>query len=398
MDKDSILDDIFNNDPLGLLNVKAKTSNVKSADQRLSESFAEINAFYNENNREPEANISNVTEYQLYSRLKGLRESVSKSEMLESEDIYDLLNVAPKEINSIDDILGDNFDDLLNTDDAGLFDFKHTPKEYERAQADFVARRKKCKDFDKYEHLFKEVQSDLSNGKRQLIEFREDNLRKGDYYVHNGVLMLLAEVNISQDEQSFSSGKRIRKDGRTLCVFENGTMSNMLYRSLGKILYSNGKVVTQNMDKVNEKFIENFSDINSEDEVSGYIYVLKSLSTDTDISAINDLFKIGYSDVSVSSRIKNAENEPTYLMAPVKEVAAWKCFNMNTQKFEQLIHNFFGSSCLNVTVKDNKGIHHNPKEWFIVPLEIIEKAVELIISGKVIHYRYDNENKVIVKR
>ena len=398
MDKDSILDDIFNNDPLGLLNVKAKTSNVKSADQRLSESFDEINSFYNENNREPEANISNVTEYQLYSRLKGLRESVSKSEMLESEDIYDLLNVAPKEINSIDDILGDNFDDLLNTDDAGLFDFKHTPKEYERAQADFVARRKKCKDFDKYEHLFKEVQSDLSNGKRQLIEFREDNLRKGDYYVHNGVLMLLAEVNISQDEQSFSSGKRIRKDGRTLCVFENGTMSNMLYRSLGKILYSNGKVVTQNMDKVNEKFIENFSDINSEDEVSGYIYVLKSLSTDTDISAINDLFKIGYSDVSVSSRIKNAENEPTYLMAPVKEVAAWKCFNMNTQKFEQLIHNFFGSSCLNVTVKDNKGIHHNPKEWFIVPLEIIEKAVELIISGEVIHYRYDSENKVIVKR
>ena len=398
MDKDSILDDIFNNDPLGLLNVKAKTSNVKSADQRLSESFDEINSFYNENNREPEANISNVTEYQLYSRLKGLRESVSKSEMLESEDIYDLLNVAPKEINSIDDILGDNFDDLLNTDDAGLFDFKHTPKEYERAQADFVARRKKCKDFDKYEHLFKEVQSDLSNGKRQLIEFREDNLRKGDYYVHNGVLMLLAEVNISQDEQSFSSGKRIRKDGRTLCVFENGTMSNMLYRSLGKILYSNGKVVTQNMDKVNEKFIENFSDINSEDEVSGYIYVLKSLSTDTDISAINDLFKIGYSDVSVSSRIKNAENEPTYLMAPVKEVAAWKCFNMNTQKFEQLIHNFFGNSCLNVTVRDNKGTPHNPKEWFIVSLEIIEKAVKLIISGKVIHYRYDNENKVIVKR
>lgn len=397
MDKDSVLDDIFNNDPLGLLNVKAKTSNVKSADQRLSESFAEINDFYKDNSREPEPNTSNVTEYQLYSRLKNLREDVNKSEMLESEDIYNLLNVEPKEINSIDDILGDNFDDLLNTDDAGLFDFKHTPKEYERAQADFVARRKKCKDFDKYEHLFKEVQSDLANGKRQLIEFKEDNLREGDYYVHNGVLMLLAEVNISQGEQSFTSGKRIRKDGRTLCVFENGTQSNMLYRSLGKILYANGKVVTQNMDKVNEAFIENFSDINAEDEVSGYIYILKSLSTDTDISATNDLFKIGYSDISVSSRIKNAENEPTYLMAPVKEVAAWKCFNMNTQKFEQLIHNFFGNSCLNVTVRDNDGIPHNPKEWFIVPLGIIEQAVQLIISGEVVNFRYDNENKIIVK-
>ena len=397
MDKDSILDDIFNNDPLGLLNVKAKTSNVKSADQRLSESFDEINSFYNENTREPEANISNVTEYQLYSRLKGLRESVSKSEMLESEDIYDLLNVAPKEINSIDDILGDNFDDLLNTDDAGLFDFKHTPKEYERAQADFVARRKKCKDFDKYEHLFKEVQSDLSNGKRQLINFKYENLREGDYYVNNGILLYLKSVKLDKKIQKFKSGVHDRPDGRTEIIFENGTMSNMMFQSLYKALQVNGKVVTQNMDKVNEGFIENFSDINAEDEVSGYIYVLKSLSTDTDISAINDLFKIGYSDVSIASRIKNAENEPTYLMAPVKEVAAWKCFNMNTQKFEQLIHNFFGSSCLNVTVRDNKGTPHSPKEWFIAPLKVIEQAVELIISGEVIHYRYDSENTVIVK-
>jgi hypothetical protein len=398
MDKDSILDDIFNNDPLGLLNVKAKTSNVKSADQRLSESFDEINSFYNENNREPEANISNVTEYQLYSRLKGLRESVSKSEMLESEDVYDLLNVAPKEINSIDDILGDNFDDLLNTDDAGLFDFKHTPKEYERAQADFVARRKKCKDFDKYEQLFKEVQSDLSNGKRQLINFKYENLREGDYYVNNGILLYLKSVKLDKKIQKFKSGVHDRPDGRTEIIFENGTMSNMMFQSLYKALQVNGKVVTQNMDKVNEGFIENFSDINAEDEVSGYIYVLKSLSTDTDISAINDLFKIGYSDVSIATRIKNAENEPTYLMAPVKEVAAWKCFNMNTQKFEQLIHNFFGSSCLNVTVRDNKGIPHSPKEWFIAPLKVIEHAVELIISGEVIHYRYDGENTVIVNR
>lgn len=397
MDKDSVLDDIFNNDPLGLLNVKAKTSNVKSADQRLSESFAEINDFYKDNNREPEPNTSNVTEYQLYSRLKNIREDVNKSEILESEDIYNLLNVVPKEINSIDDILGDNFDDLLNTDDAGLFDFKHTPKEYERAQADFVARRKKCKEFDKYEHLFKEVQSDLANGKRQLIKFKYENLREGDYYVNNGILLYLKSVKLDRKIQKFKSGIHDRPDGRTEIIFENGTMSNMMFQSLYKALQVNGKVVTQNMDKVNEGFIENFSDISAEDEVSGYIYILKSLSTDTDISATNDLFKIGYSDISVSSRIKNAENEPTYLMAPVKEVAAWKCFNMNTQKFEQLIHNFFGNTCLNVTVRDNEGIPHNPKEWFIVPLDIIEHAVQLIISGEVIHYRYDNENKLIIK-
>jgi hypothetical protein len=41
---------------------------------------------------------------------------------------------------------------------------------------------------------------------------------------------------------------------------------------------------------------------------------------------------------------QSTEKEPTYLMAPVKIEAEYKTFNMNTQKFEQLLHNFFGAS------------------------------------------------------
>lgn len=52
----------------------------------------------------------------------------------------------------------------------------------------------------------------------------------------------------------FNSGLRNRADGRTRCIFENGTESNMLYRSAAKALYANGKVVTKNIDKVNEEF------------------------------------------------------------------------------------------------------------------------------------------------
>jgi hypothetical protein len=36
-------------------------------------------------------------------------------------------------------------------DDEGLFDFKHTPMEYDRAMADFVARMKPSRDFNKFE-------------------------------------------------------------------------------------------------------------------------------------------------------------------------------------------------------------------------------------------------------
>jgi len=412
MDKDKILNEIFNNDPLGLLNFKPKNSTARTDDERLLASFQEINVFFEKHGKEPEPNPSNVSEYQLYSRLKYLREDEIKIGMLKSCDSHNLLPAIesnqvnkpqasykkPKEINSIDDILGDDSLNILGDDSEGLFDFKHTPKEYERANADFVARRKPCKDFDKYEAIFKEIQKDLANGKRKLIEFKEDNLREADFYVHKGILMLLEKVNISQEEQTFSSGRRVRKDGRTRCIFENGTESNMLYRSLVKILYVNGRVVTQNIDKVNRDFIEKYSNITNEDEEAGYIYILKSKSTDEGITSIQNLFKIGYSKIDVQERIKNAEKEPTYLMAPVSIQGAWKCYNMNPQKLEQLLHNFFGNSCLELDVFDEKGKRHTPREWFIAPIEVIEQAIELIINGKIVNYKFDAGNMTIVNK
>ena len=397
--KDKILDEIFNNDSLGLLKVLPKSSPARNADERLLASFQEIVDFYEKNNnQEPTPNPSNIAEYQLYSRLKNLRESEEKILALASVDKYNLLQSVKQEINSIDDIFSDNTFDLLNTDSEGLFDFKHTPKEYERASAEFVARRKPCKDFKKYEPLFKEIQKDLANKKRKLIDFAQRNLVEGSYYVHNGILFLLENINITQKEHYKPDGTRVREDGRTRCIFENGTESNMLKRSVEKILYANGKVVTENIDKVNEGFIENFSAITEEDEEAGYIYVLKSRSTDIRITSIQNLFKIGYSKTEVTERIKNAEKEPTYLMAPVDYIAGWKCYNMNPQKFEQLIHNFFGNSCLEIDVFDEKGKRYTPREWFIAPIEVIEQTIELIINGKVINYKYDAENMTIIKR
>ena len=138
-DKDKILDEIFSNDPLGLLNVKPKTSNVKSADERLSASFEEINEFIAKHDREPEPNASNISEYQLYTRLKALRNNEENMLALEPQDIYGLLQVEKKEINTIDDIFND---DLLGFFDDGeaqsLFEFKHTPREIARADITFV--------------------------------------------------------------------------------------------------------------------------------------------------------------------------------------------------------------------------------------------------------------------
>jgi len=403
MDKEKILEDIFSSDPLGILEVKEKNSNTMNSEDRLIQSFEEINTFYKKNNREPKKNISDMSEFKLYSRLKGIKEDVAKCEALKSSDVFNLLgdiekktsDLEVKEINSLDDILNNDMLDILDDDTQGLFDLKHIPKTTDRESADFVAKRKPCKNFNEYEEKFKKVQSELANGKRKLVEFREDNLTEGSYYVYNGILMLLEKINISQTEKTFKTGKRVRKDGRTRCIFENGTESNILYRSVAKALYANGRVVTKTIKEIDEKM---FSHIESNDNEVGYIYVLKSKSIDERITSIDNLFKIGYSKNEVENRIKNAENEPTYLMAPVKIVASWKCYNMNPQKLEQLLHVFFGATCLNIDVIDNNGKRCIPREWFIVPLNIIEQAIELIINGNIVNYRYDKSLEKIILR
>ncbi len=198
-------------------------------------------------------------------------------------------------------------------------------------------------------------------------------------------------INITVDK----FGKR---DGRTRCIFENGTESNMLFRSLGKGLFQNGQGITFSTEILNTTYTENFSNINENDKASGYIYILKSKSERSEIKEITNLYKIGFSTVEVEERIKNAIQEPTYLMADVRIIMTFKCFNMNTHKLEQLLHTFFEKACLSIDIFDKNGNRHTPREWFIAPLNIIEQAIELIISGSIIHYRYDSENEEILKR
>src|SRR5690625_42893 len=409
-EKYNSLDDVFNDDEFHLVEEKKKESSSRTADERLIDSYEEIQHFVRKHGKEPEPNTSNISEYQLYSRLKGIRDDPKKIEQLSEYDTENLLPLievsepsspnykASSKPESLDDILEDEDLDLISGDDEGLFDFKHVPKEDQRASADFVARRKPCKDFEKFEHLFEMVQKDLAAGKRKLADFKQGNLREGSYYVHNGILFFLAEINITQKEHYKPDGTRVREDGRTRCIFENGTESNMLKRSVEKILYANGKVVTENVDETNKEFLENFNVITDEDKETGYIYVLQSKSNREEISSIPNLYKIGYSNIEIPERIKNAEKEATYLYAPVEFIAGWQCYNMNPQKFEQLLHNFFGSACLNIDVFDEKGRRYTPREWFIAPLDVIRQAVELLITGKIVDYKYDTVNEVIVRK
>ena len=185
-------------------------------------------------------------------------------------------------------------------------------------------------------------------------------------------------------------------NGRQKCIFENGTESKMLFRSLVQRLYENGHAVSETKDSDEQDFLDNFNIVTDDDSKTGYIYILRSNSDNPKIQSIENLYKVGFSTTTVEDRIKNTDNDPTYLMGPVKLVATFECYNLSRQKFEQLIHNFFGQTCLNLDIYDNDGKRHAPREWFIVPIEEIEKAIQLIINGGILNYKYDVDKQRIV--
>lgn len=384
MDKDDLLK-LIEDDDLGLLIVKPKQSAIATADERLIASFTQINQFVSENGREPQSG-KGIQEHQLYARLKGIRESAEKMEELASLDDHGLLTVERKEISSINDIFDDDDLGILGNEAESIFTLKHVSKE--TTMPDYVASRKPCKDFEVFEAKFTQCQADLTAGKRKLWPFKnEQQIQKGYFFVLKGVLLYVADVG----EVEKSNGK---KNARLRCIFENGTESDMLLRSLAAELYKDGRRVTEHEDQL----LDGFSNITEEDEATGYIYILRSLSTKSEIQEINNLYKIGFSTVPVEQRIKNAENEPTYLMAQVQIVEAYQCYNMNPQKLEQLLHTFFGSSCLNIDIFDGNGQRHTPREWFIAPLDIIEQTIHFVLNGDIVNYRYDSDKQEIVGR
>jgi len=396
MSKKKTLEDIFNDDEFGILDSKPINSNIKTEDERLIESFQEINAFFEKNNREPEA--ANVTEFKLLSRLKALRKDAKKVEILRPYDSHNLLNTK-EEVKSVADILNDDDLGILGTDETlSIFKLKNVPSYTERAESDFTARRKamKDKDFLPYETQFKKVHIELREGKRKLKEFKdvEQNLNSGNYYVLDGVLLFLENDGIEKRQLGDSS----RNDGRTTIIFENGTKSNMYYRSLSKSLYNNGSTVSDTDKESETELFKNANIVKEEDSETGWIYILKSKSTNKDISSIKDLYKIGYSTVPIIERIKNASKEPTYLMADVAIEASYKTYNINAQKFELLIHRFFSEVCLNIDINDDKGRRITPREWFAVPLPVIDKAISLILSGEIVKYKYDSVQMSLIKK
>ena len=288
----------ISDDPFGLTVVKTKISTNKDESKIVIEKFMKILEFYEKNNKEPSKEASRE-ERTLAIILESIRNDKNQKSVVKHLDIYDLLKddlelVADVDIEKIESFEDDPFGLLgaESLDNEDIFTLKNVSKTLE--MPDYIASRKVCKDFFKYEELFVNLQKDLQNKLRKIEEYRGERfIQKGLFFILKGVVGYVDEVgNLSKQNNKINA--------RLHCIFENGTESNMLLRSLSAELYKDGQVISF----LNEEIEDNLSQIISDDEVSGYIYILKSKNNDNQIRDIKNLYKIGYSTTKVDERLK----------------------------------------------------------------------------------------------
>jgi len=98
----------------------------------------------------------------------------------------------------------------------------------------------------------------------------------------------------------------------------------------------------------------------------------------------------------VEARIAGAKDDATYLLAGVEIVATYKLAHINRTKLENLFHRIFAPAQLDLRIEDRFGKLVKPREWFLVPLQAIDEAVNRIRDGSITNYIYDPKSAKLV--
>ncbi|MCE8532743.1 GIY-YIG nuclease family protein [Ruegeria pomeroyi] len=355
-------------------------------EERIIAGFEEIQRFAEEHGRAPQHGEDRDIFERLYAvRLDRIRELQECRELVEPLDNTGLLTGAAQtavvDAEELDD------DALLaelgiELEASPITELKHVRSTAEKKAAEEVASRDRCEDFDTFKPLFEQVQKELDSGLRDTRPFEmKAEIEKGRFFIVGGQKAYVAE----KGETTITD--QGRTDARLRVIFDNGTESNMLMRSLQRAL---------NKDEAGRRITEPtagplFSDQTIDgDEASGTIYVLRSRSDHQLVAENRELVhKIGVTNMSVEKRIAGAQLQPTFLMANVEIVATYELYNINRTKLENLIHRIFEPGRLEIEIKDRFGNPVVPREWFLVPLFVIKEAVERIKDGTIADYRYD---------
>jgi len=371
----------------------AKKGGKSALEERVIAGFEEIQRFVDQHGRSPQHGEDKDIFERIYAvRLDQIRAQELCRNIVLPIDHQGLLSGVEFTHTDADASMDD--DELLAELEgvgakSGISELRHVRSTAEIQAAEEIANREKCKDFDSFQPLFQKAKNELASGERQTRPFgKEVSVEIGNFFILSGQLVFVAEVG---EEIRASYGVT---DARLRVIYDNGTESNLLRRSLQRALYKDeaGRRVTD------PDAGPLFSDTPEDDDIeSGTIYVLRSLSEHPYISEHHLLLhKIGVTGGKIETRISNAENEATYLLAKVEVVASYKLFGINRTKLENLFHRLFAPAQLDLVINDRFGHPVRPKEWFLVPLHVIDEAVKRIRDGSITDVSYDPKTASLV--
>jgi len=369
-------------------------------EERIIAGFEEIQRFVEKSGHAPRHGEGGDIFERLYAvRLDRLRTLDECRSILTPLDHQGLLSGVPVASAAQADTIDD--DELLAELEgaAGSSDItklRHVRTSSEKREAEEIASREKCLDFETFKPLFQQVQSDLDSGLRTTRRFVKDSgflkadIQVGQFFILGGQTAYVAEVGEPIKAPNGETDARLR------VIYSNGTESDLLLRSLQRALYK---------DEAGRRITEPsagplFGDQWQEDDIkSGTIYVLRSLSNHPFVAEHRELIhKIGVTGGKVENRIANAANDATYLLAEVEIIATYKLSDINRVKMEDIFHRIFACAQLDLTIPDRFGHPVRPREWFLVPLHVIDEAVQRIRDGSITDVLYDPKTASLVRK
>lgn len=386
-------DDILSE--LGLELEVEKKGGRSHEEARVIAGFEDIVRFVDEHGRKPEHGEGKDIFERIYAvRLDRIRGNGAYRALVADLDSHGLLagatDIGGDEVEEMDDDA--LLEELEIAPEVDITQLKHVKPRAEVLAADDVADRTPCKNFDEFKPLFTQVQRDLDAGHREARRFGKDaTIDPGEFFILGGQMVFVAEAG--EEERRT---KNDRTDRRLRVIYDNGTESDILMRSLQRALHRDdtGRRITD--PDPGPLF---GSEADNQDIESGTIYVLRSLSQHPAIAPHKDVIhKIGVTGGEVDVRVGNAQNDPTYLFAGVEVVAIYKLFQINRSKLENLLHRFFAAARLDVEIPDRFGRLVKPREWFLVPLHVIDEVVDRVKDRTITKYSYDPHTATLRKQ
>ena len=383
---------------LAALGVEIETKKASARtpqEERIIAGFEDIERFYEQHGRKPLHGEGRDIFERLYAvRLDRLRDLADCRALLQPLDKHGLLEGivagAASEADDLDD------DALLAelgvgpADANDITELRHVRSREEIRAAEEIANRTRCADFDAFKPLFEGVRKDIEKGIRETRRFGQDaSIAKDDWFILGGQMVFVADIG---DEFRTEYD---RPDRRLRVIYDNGTESDVLLRSLQRSLYKDeaGRRITS--PTAGPLF---GSSVQEGDKESGTIYVLRSLSNHPFVVEHRDVIhKIGVTSGSVKVRVSAAVNDPTYLLAEVEQVASYRLYGIKRTALEAILHQIFDPGRLDLVIEDRFGKPVKPREWFLVPIPVIDEAVQRIKDGSITEYRYDPNVAKLVK-